>query len=240
MTTVDWLRPLDLYCERIGPGLWAEPLNALTNLAFLVAAFVVWRRLALSAQSDAPRRYLQALAALVVCIGIGSGLFHTTARVWSSILDVLFISLFIYSFFGYFLHFVARLPWSKTVPALAAFLALNWLVGRAFDAALPREVLNGSEDYLPPLLALAAIGSYMRLRRLPGSARLLAAAGVFALSVSLRSVDQRWCAALPLGTHFLWHLLNAWVLYQVVAGMIDALGAGASTPSGPTLGRRAL
>jgi hypothetical protein len=26
--------PIDAYCERLGPGLWAEPLNALTNLAF--------------------------------------------------------------------------------------------------------------------------------------------------------------------------------------------------------------
>ena len=31
---------LDLYCERLGPGLLAEPLNAVTNGAFLVAA---WR-----------------------------------------------------------------------------------------------------------------------------------------------------------------------------------------------------
>jgi hypothetical protein len=26
---------LDLYCERTAPGLWNEPLNALTNLAFI-------------------------------------------------------------------------------------------------------------------------------------------------------------------------------------------------------------
>jgi len=34
---------IDLYCERLGPGIWAEPINALTNLAFLVAAFAAWR-----------------------------------------------------------------------------------------------------------------------------------------------------------------------------------------------------
>ena len=34
---------IDLYCERFGPGIWAEPINALTNLAFLVAAFAAWR-----------------------------------------------------------------------------------------------------------------------------------------------------------------------------------------------------
>ena len=36
-------RPVDDYCERLGPGLWAEPLNLVTNLAFLIAA-ILWRR----------------------------------------------------------------------------------------------------------------------------------------------------------------------------------------------------
>lgn len=34
---------IDIYCERLGPGLWAEPLNALTNAAFFYS-----RRLGLS------------------------------------------------------------------------------------------------------------------------------------------------------------------------------------------------
>jgi hypothetical protein len=29
---------IDAYCERIGPGLLAEPLNALPNASFLIAA----------------------------------------------------------------------------------------------------------------------------------------------------------------------------------------------------------
>ena len=33
--------PIDIYCERVGPGLWAEPVNALTNLSFLAAAAFV-------------------------------------------------------------------------------------------------------------------------------------------------------------------------------------------------------
>jgi hypothetical protein len=37
--------PIDAYCERLGPGLWAEPLNAVTNLAFIVAAVICALRL---------------------------------------------------------------------------------------------------------------------------------------------------------------------------------------------------
>ena len=34
---------VDLYCERLGPGLWAEPINAITNAAFLIIAYFVWQ-----------------------------------------------------------------------------------------------------------------------------------------------------------------------------------------------------
>ena len=33
---------VDHYCERTDPGIWAEPLNALTNLAFIIAAWLLW------------------------------------------------------------------------------------------------------------------------------------------------------------------------------------------------------
>ena len=32
---------IDLYCERVGPGTWDEPLNAVTNLAFLAAGLLL-------------------------------------------------------------------------------------------------------------------------------------------------------------------------------------------------------
>ncbi|MBB3984658.1 hypothetical protein GGQ68_000974 [Sagittula marina] len=35
---MDWSAPIDLYCERAGTGLWSEPLNAWSNLAFPLAA----------------------------------------------------------------------------------------------------------------------------------------------------------------------------------------------------------
>ena len=35
---------IDNYCERIDPAFWSEPVNALTNLSFLlVAAIMLYR-----------------------------------------------------------------------------------------------------------------------------------------------------------------------------------------------------
>jgi hypothetical protein len=35
-----WSTPVDLYCERTDPSFWAEPINALSNLSFLLAAWL--------------------------------------------------------------------------------------------------------------------------------------------------------------------------------------------------------
>ena len=38
---MDWTASIDGYCERLDTGFWAEPVNAASNLAFVVAAIVV-------------------------------------------------------------------------------------------------------------------------------------------------------------------------------------------------------
>ena len=75
---------IDLYCERIGPGLLAEPLNAATNGFFVIAAWWCWR----SARAST-RRDVEVLAVTMFAIGIGSGLFHTFATPWAELLDVI-------------------------------------------------------------------------------------------------------------------------------------------------------
>ena len=49
---MNWAENIDLYCERTGPGLWAEPLNALSNLAFIAVAVILWRRAGRNAPFD--------------------------------------------------------------------------------------------------------------------------------------------------------------------------------------------
>ena len=85
---MDWSSPINAYCERFDAGFWSEPINAITNLAFLVAAIWVWPR-----TRDLP--LARALAAILFSIGIGSFLFHTFATPWAALLDVVPIGAFI-------------------------------------------------------------------------------------------------------------------------------------------------
>src|SRR5579871_2919518 len=100
---MDWSAPVDLYCERTAPGLFNEPFNAISNLAFFAAA-------ALAVAQRPARRdvFLVALIALVVLIGIGSTAFHMFANRWSLLADTVPIAAFIHAFFLYaMLRFVA-------------------------------------------------------------------------------------------------------------------------------------
>lgn len=92
---MDLWRSVDLYCERTGPEFWSEPVNALSNVAFIVAAALIGRH-ARARGEVAPDAWL--LAALVALVGAGSFLFHTLATVWAGWLDVIFILAFITRF----------------------------------------------------------------------------------------------------------------------------------------------
>jgi hypothetical protein len=198
---MDWTAPIDLYCERLGPGFWAEPLNAVSNGAFLVAAVVGWTALRRGGHADA---YVAALAALVAVIGVGSFLFHTFANGWSFIADTAPITLFIYTYLALALRRFFALGWMAAGGILVLFLAASLPV-----QVLTRPLLAGSAAYLPALLALLVTGSILARRPHPAGRYLLAAGAVFLASLTLRTLDGPLCPTLPFGTHFLWHLLNA-------------------------------
>jgi hypothetical protein len=212
---MSWSEPLDLYCERTDATVWAEPLNALTNAAFLVAAaaaFLLWRR---SAARDS---FALTLVGLTVLVGLGSFAFHTLATRGAVLLDVIPIALFVY---GYFLFSLRRFFRFDAVPAVAVLVAFI-AASQALSFTLPAGFLNGSGEYLAPLAALFAVGWLVE-----GDDRrrgILAAGTLFAVSLAFRTMDQAVCGAFPLGSHFIWHLLNAVVLYLLLRTAIKEPG----------------
>ena len=208
---MDWFRAVNSYCERTGPGYWSEPLNAVTNAAFVVAGVLAWRL----AAGD---RGARLLAALLVAIGVGSYLFHTHAQVWAAFADVVPIQIFILLYLGLATVRFFALPWWAGVLAAVLFLPFAALVARTATAAF--GPLNGSVGYLPVPLLVAGYAAALR-RRAPGTARgLLAGAALLAASLFFRTVDRAVCADFPLGTHFLWHLLNAVMLWWMVRVLV--------------------
>jgi hypothetical protein len=199
---MDWLAEVDGYCERLGPGYWAEPVNALTNAAFLIAAALVWRR-------AAGWPLARALTLVLAAIGVGSYLFHTHANRLTGILDVTPI-------LGFILLYVFA--------ASRDMLGLRgWQAGLATLAFLPYAAatvplwsrvpgLGSSAGYAPvPVLILAY--AWLLRHRAPATARGLGVgAGVLVVSLVFRTLDYPLCDLIPVGTHFLWHVLNGAML----------------------------
>jgi hypothetical protein len=206
-----WSTPIDQYCERLDPSFWAEPVNALTNVAFITAAgmaLVDWRR------GGGNDRAVFALIIVVFVIGLGSFAFHTLATRGARLLDVIPIGVFIYGYFLLALRRMLGMPWAYSVVLLIAFMALS----NGLAIAVPREVLNGSAGYFPALGALLVIG--WLLKGSPQGRAMLIAGAIFIASLALRIVDLDICDAFPLGTHFLWHVLNAMLLYLLLRGAL--------------------
>ena len=224
-----WFEPVRAYCERTDAAFWSEPLNALSNGAFLIAA-------AASARTACGRDSAGlALAVLVGVIGLGSFLFHTLANRWSMLADVIPIGLFIYAYLALALRrfFGASAPAATALTlAFAAFNlgfapGLDALTGRAWS-----EISNGSIDYGPAVLALVGVGAGLLLPpRSAGRRRagwtLLGLALLFLVSLTARTLDAALCPRWPTGTHALWHVLNAVVLAGLIRVAVR-FGAGHS------------
>jgi hypothetical protein len=212
---MNWSMPIDLYCERTDASLWAEPANALTNAAFLIAAaaaFLLWRR---AGGRDWPAL---ALIVVVVAVGLGSFTFHTVATRGAMLADVIPIAIFIYGYLllalRRFLHLSAAVAIAIIVGYAAGAQALSWLA--------PPHALNGSIGYLPALVAMVAMARVTHGRARRG---LELAVMIFTVSLALRTIDLAACETFPVGTHFLWHVLNAVVLYVLLRTAIRESGS---------------
>jgi hypothetical protein len=204
---------VDAYCERTDPGLWAEPLNAASNAGFVIAGALLFARLR-RARQPIPWS-IRALPALVILVGLGSFAFHTLATVWAGWLDTGFILAFACVFFYAFFRHVGAAAWWWSGAAAFVFFWLSF----GAKAWLPDLGLNGSEAYLPMLVGLFAMTAWLR-RNPPALGPFLAASLVICVSIALRTIDRAVCDAFPIGTHFLWHLLNAVVLYILTAALM--------------------
>jgi hypothetical protein len=197
------------YCEQLSTQGAFEPLNAVTNLAFLLAAAWGWRALrAVPRRLPAGPRTLPLLAA---AIALGSFAWHATGARWAELADVLPIAGFVLVFLASALRGVVGVGAAVSLGACCALLAA--CVAAAIVAG---DNLNGSAAYLPVLAGLCGLGLACRNRDRAAARGFALAAVLFTVSLAFRTMDLGTCALTGVGTHWLWHLLNALLLARLM------------------------
>ena len=203
---------IDQYCERTGPELWSEPLNAITNLAFIIAGIWGIRE----ARKRNAGLWAETLGWLVVLVGIGSGLFHTVANrltMWGDVIPIAVFTL-VYTLFN--LRRYMRFGWPASIAVFVAY----YVFAVALTIAVPewlKTATNGTTGYIAPFMGLFVFGLLALRYGSPAGWYNLAAVAIFVVSVSFRVMDPMVCDALPIGTHFLWHTLNGLMLGVLLA-----------------------
>jgi len=195
---------IDAYCERLDPTFWAEPLNALTNAAFLIAALFIATRIWRETDGAA-----KILTLLLAAIGVGSFLFHTFGTPWAGAADVIPIVLF--SLF--YIYLATRHFWSAPIWGAALAVGLFFPYAAGVTWGMVQLGLDGTSASYTPICLLIALYGLALLGRHPQTGRgLIIGAAILALSITFRALDNPLCHHWPQGTHFAWHILNGIML----------------------------
>ena len=203
---MDLSKSIDIYCERLDIGIWAEPINAVTNVAFILASIFMWLRCKNLVEC-------RVLSFLLFSIGCGSFLFHTFAQTWAAILDVAAILIFILTYI--FIANRSFLAWSKMVSVFGVILFFPYQLLLA-NILSNIQFFGSSVQYIPVAILIFIYSGLLRKTEPNLSRGLLIGAIILCLSIVFRIIDEPLCSILSIGTHFVWHILNAIMLSWMI------------------------
>jgi len=213
-----------------------EPVNAASALAFLIVAGVWIVRLRGRWRT---RPFITCCLPLMIVGGVGGTVYHAfrAHRVWL-MLDWVPILVLCITAGVYLWAKLLRQRWAYAlllIPAVVIVLTLNFglIFHRNFRVAIPVTYA-----LLGMVILVPAAGVLIKTRGRNGLFTL-AAVVCFALALLARTTDSRWPEAIPMGTHFLWHLFGALAAYLMIAYIYrlpDVLAEIRSAGRGPSGG----
>lgn len=203
-------------CERHGESMWSEPLNVLSSFAFIYVAIAIYRYYRREEDIQNKRIWdIQGLTFLCFIIGVNSTVFHAFPTPTTELLDTLSIVMFIIIYFWSVLFRIGRCNLFQATICFVAFLGFSHILVHQFPRAL-----NDSIGYLSSMIALIMIAVHLHLKARPSSQHFMLAAIVGVCSLFCRAIDHEICPMLPIGSHFVWHTLNATLLYILLKQLV--------------------
>ncbi|MES2984908.1 MAG: ceramidase domain-containing protein [Pseudomonadota bacterium] len=203
-------------CERAGLGAAAEPMNVLSSFMFMIVAVSIYRYY--HRNEDLKGKWMvdvHALTFLTFIIGVNSLVFHAFPSPTTELIDTMSIVLFIIIYFWCVLFRIGRCTIFQAGICFIAFVGFSHILVHQFPRAL-----NDSIGYLSSMIALIVIAVHLHLKARPSSSHFLLASIIGVVSLFCRAIDREVCDMFPIGTHFLWHTLNATLLYILLKQLV--------------------
>ena len=199
--------PKTTYCERTSSSTLAEPVNLITNLAFLISAILVHKMLV---RKNIKKSIYNYFPWLILLISLGSASYHS----YRSSATLLFDALPVYIFLGFSLFLLLRKLVKSTV--LTAGIIGLFILIQVFLTVNFSSFLNGSIRHIASaiLLLILIIWTYKKFGKTAFQLGLIFL--VYIVGIFFRTIDFQICPVFSTGTHFLWHLFVAWGAYLIV------------------------
>ena len=205
-----------LYCERTNLEAFGEPLNAISNIAFILCGIILIFRKGM---------ILNPLPYSVIFIGISSFLFHYLPNKIFSTLDIFSILLFVIMYNVMLTRNILNYSVNYTILSSVTLLIISFFTG----VFLFKTIIGTSGFYIGLLLYMIYIFYYVK--NFQNVKYFLCAIAIFFVSIIFRSIDPYLCNSIFFGTHFIWHILNSVVIYLL---SIFLLLTNRTTPEKPT------
>jgi len=185
----------DLYCERTSFGLWGEPANFISNIAFLIPAYIAYRR---------KSKFFTVLPLLIAAASL---FYHSFANELTYLIDVSCIISTIVFYYMFFFNSIGI----KKVWAVGGVLSYLVFLMMSLQA-LPLEY---SYYGVLPLMAAQLAMLFSKSRHMD-CLKVLMGLGAFSFALVARFYDAAICESFPHGTHFLWHIFSALTLAALI------------------------
>ena len=198
------------FCEESLCAWVRQPGNTVSNLGFLVAAFLIFRH-----ARTHHAQHLRPLAYIAVATGLGSAFFHASETWIGGLLD--FSTIYLGSAFMFAMNIRRLTQWGKP-----AIVAVYWAFFLAFFALLLWEKDLARTSYaLQSVLCCIVLEAVLFFRQAyrPPYRWFWAFWGSFLLGYGLWLLDVKHLVCDPtnhwVSGHALWHWLDAVALYCV-------------------------
>lgn len=218
---MNWYEPIDIYCERVDSSFLSEPLNAITSLGYIVVFLLLFKNYK---EEDIKSSSFMLLLSLLFFIAVGSFLLHTFANIYSAMANSFIFILFTLSYIAIVLRIVFYESWLKISLILLGLFMFSYFGFLEDYLDNPKELfINSSIQYAPILFLMIVFTVALYLKRATLCKYAFYALGLFFLSLIFRNSDMNLCDSISIGTHFMWHMANAMMLYYLLYIVLRAL-----------------